>query len=100
MPKPTPRSLTALLIVFAGAIPLSAVIDNPVKLDSGMVSGINGTHPDVRVFKGLPFAEPPVGNLRWRAPKPRRALERRPQSRRIRSDLYAGRRPRRRSSRK
>ncbi len=70
MPKPTPRSLTALLIVFAGAIPLSAVIDNPVKLDSGMVSGVTGTDPGVRVFKGLPFAEPPVGNLRWRAPRP------------------------------
>jgi Carboxylesterase family len=35
-----------------------------------MVSGIVGTNPDVRVFRGIPFAAPPTGNLRWRAPQP------------------------------
>jgi len=35
-----------------------------------MVSGISGTDPGVRVFKGLPFAAPPVGDLRWREPRP------------------------------
>jgi para-nitrobenzyl esterase len=49
---------------------LYAAIDAPVPLDSGMISGIAGTNPDIRVFKGIPFAAPPMGSLRWRAPQP------------------------------
>src|SRR5580693_9170048 len=52
------------------AASLNAAIDAPVPLDSGMISGITGTNTDVRVFKGIPFAAPPIGNLRWRAPQP------------------------------
>jgi para-nitrobenzyl esterase len=51
-------------------IPLVAAIDAPVRLDSGTVSGTPGTNPAVRVFKGIPFAAAPEGNLRWRAPQP------------------------------
>jgi para-nitrobenzyl esterase len=46
-----------------------AAIDDPVHLDAGMVSGAPASG-DVRVFKGIPFAAPPTGDLRWRAPKP------------------------------
>jgi len=52
------------------AASLHAAIDAPVQLDSGMISGITGTNPEDRVFKGIPFAAPPMGNLRWRAPQP------------------------------
>ena len=39
-----------------------------VKINSGAISGIekNG----INIFKGIPFAAPPVGNLRWKAPQP------------------------------
>jgi para-nitrobenzyl esterase len=47
-----------------------AAIDDPVHVDSGMISGVATTSADVRVFKGVPFAAPPTGDLRWRAPKP------------------------------
>jgi para-nitrobenzyl esterase len=57
-------------LAFVLTMSLQAAIDTPVKLDSGMVSGITGTNPEVRVFKGIPFAAPPTGNLRWRAPQP------------------------------
>jgi para-nitrobenzyl esterase len=48
----------------------NAAIEDPVKLDAGMISGASTGSPDVRVFKGIPYAAPPVGDLRWRAPKP------------------------------
>jgi para-nitrobenzyl esterase len=35
-----------------------------VQLDSGLISGVDG------VFRGIPYAAPPVGNLRWREPQP------------------------------
>jgi len=45
-----------------------AAVNDPVKLDTGLISGVAG-HDEVRVFKGIPFAQPPVGGLRWRAPQ-------------------------------
>ncbi|HEX6894783.1 MAG TPA: carboxylesterase/lipase family protein [Bryobacteraceae bacterium] len=62
------RILRASLF-FAGLLPLCAAITDPVKTSNGQVSGIPGTDPAVKVYKGIPFAAPPVGDLRWRAPK-------------------------------
>jgi para-nitrobenzyl esterase len=62
------RTLRAITI-FAAILPLCAAITEPVKVDQGLVSGVAGASPEVRVFKGIPFAAPPVGDLRWRAPK-------------------------------
>ena len=45
-------------------------IRQPLKTRGGLVSGVAGKRPDITVFKGIPFAAPPVGNLRWAAPKP------------------------------
>src|SRR6202021_3898667 len=42
----------------------------PVRLRDGLVSGVAGNENGVRVFKGIPFAAPPVGDLRWREPQP------------------------------
>lgn len=39
-----------------------------VQVDGGMVRGTAVN--DLIVFKGIPFAQPPVGALRWRAPQP------------------------------
>jgi para-nitrobenzyl esterase len=60
-----------LLSFFTVAI-TSAWADFPqvVKLDSGPISGTAGQSAEVRVFKGIPYAAPPVGELRWRPPQP------------------------------
>lgn len=41
----------------------------------GAVRGIPSTDPRVTVFRGIPFAAPPVGENRWRAPQPCRPWE-------------------------
>src|SRR5882672_7028292 len=41
-----------------------------VKVDSGVLEAAAGTDPSVRVFKGVPFATPPVGDRRWKEPQP------------------------------
>ncbi len=64
------RSLFSVLFLFAAASLASAAITEPVKTDAGLVSGAAGNDAAVRVFKGIPFAAPPVGPLRWRAPQP------------------------------
>ena len=61
--------LTAILFTFAGSAVALAAIDQPVKLDSGLISGTTGKNADVRVFKGIPYAAPPVGDLRWKPPQ-------------------------------
>lgn len=60
--------IATTLLTFAAAA--AAAIDDPVKLDTGRISGTATGAPDVRVFKGIPYAAPPTGDLRWRAPKP------------------------------
>jgi len=39
-----------------------------VKIANGELEGVNES--GIKTFKGLPFAAPPVGNLRWREPQP------------------------------
>ena len=39
-----------------------------IKIDTGLITGTEDK--DIRVYKGIPYAAPPVGNLRWKAPQP------------------------------
>ena len=36
----------------------------------GAIEGIAAPEPEITVFRGIPFAAPPVGDLRWRPPQP------------------------------
>ena len=41
-----------------------------VNTNCGAVSGVqlDGKYAGITMFKGIPFAQPPVGDLRWKPP--------------------------------
>src|ERR1700678_1419745 len=55
---------------FLAIVVAQAMSAATVQLDSGLVSGASGTSAEVQVYKGIPYAAAPVGNLRWREPQP------------------------------
>ncbi len=46
----------------------AAQTPGPVKVEGGLVRG--ALEDGLAVYRGIPFAAPPVGDLRWRAPQP------------------------------
>ncbi|MBN1118182.1 MAG: carboxylesterase family protein [Bacteroidales bacterium] len=55
--------LTSCIIISCSTLPL-----DQVHVKQGIVQGT--LENNLRVFKGIPFAAPPVGDLRWKAPHP------------------------------
>lgn len=41
-----------------------------VQLKNGIIEGNYDTHSGIQTYFGVPFAKPPVGDLRWKAPQP------------------------------
>jgi para-nitrobenzyl esterase len=68
------KRLVMLVAVGAAMVavgtPMSAAIPDEVRIDTGFVKGAAASTPSVRMFKGIPYAAPPVGENRWRAPQP------------------------------
>lgn len=59
---------TVVLCLLTGTA-LSADADAPrAKVHSGVVEGVN--EDGITIFRGIPYAAPPIGELRWRAPQP------------------------------
>ena len=49
-----------------------APFSDPLKIDTGYISGtlIGDVDNPVRAYRGIPYAAPPVGDLRWKPPQP------------------------------
>lgn len=58
-----------LLLTFCHGV-LSSALEPGVSLANGQFIGVRNETSDLTIFYGIPFAAPPVGDLRWRAPEP------------------------------
>jgi para-nitrobenzyl esterase len=62
-------SIFFILATFCFSTTVFAANPLRVKIDSGELEGAFANNQQVRAFKGIPFAAPPVGDLRWKAPQ-------------------------------
>jgi para-nitrobenzyl esterase len=83
--KKSPKNISALLlasysliivsILMGLAVPAGSqsvsgnVPGDPVKIDSGLIAG-KLVSDNVKAYLGIPYAAPPVNDLRWREPQP------------------------------
>lgn len=60
-----------LLFLSLTALAFGCTKSNPVlTIEGGRIQGILTETPGVTAYKGIPYAAPPVGELRWKAPQP------------------------------
>jgi len=56
------------VLLIAASVPARSALDHPVRIETGSIQGV--TSGSVTSFKGIPYAAPPIGDVRWRAPQP------------------------------
>ena len=66
---------TILLLVLMATLSLPPRLSagsskEAVRVEQGLIVGSAGKNPEIRVYRGIPYAAPPVGQLRWKAPQP------------------------------
>ncbi len=62
------KSIVALVTIQIASFMTLTSAAAPVKVEGGLVEGT--VEEGLTVYKGIPFAAPPTGNLRWRPPQP------------------------------
>src|SRR5579872_156156 len=63
-------TLVSVGVSVAFGVSVFASVQEPVKVDGGLITGRPSWGWNVRAYRGIPFAAPPVGNLRWKPPQP------------------------------
>ena len=60
--------LLSFLIIKADAQQSDTINFPQVRITNGLLEGVDDS--GIKIFKGIPFAQPPVGDLRWKEPQP------------------------------
>ena len=81
--------LRASAFALAALLPLAAAVPEPVRIESGQISGIQDSIRKSAFSKAYPSPRPPVGNLRWRSPKAAPQMGWRPGGEQVRHKLHA-----------
>jgi para-nitrobenzyl esterase len=63
-------TLTIMSIMSTMALAGGAFSQDRVKISNGELEGVSDKSSGIRSFKGIPFGEPPLGDLRWKPPQP------------------------------
>lgn len=65
------KNLSLLMLAFMAIAFTSCKDSNPVlTVEGGRIQGVPTSTEGIIAYKGVPFAAPPVGDLRWKAPQP------------------------------
>ena len=63
------KKFVVLLLLVVSGLRGAAQWDR-VRVDGGVISGRADAAGELHIFQGVPFAAPPVGELRWKEPQP------------------------------
>uniref|UniRef100_UPI0040267890 carboxylesterase/lipase family protein n=1 Tax=Parabacteroides distasonis TaxID=823 RepID=UPI0040267890 len=67
----TKRTFKLLICACIASLSYCVTAQEPVlQITGGKVQGVKTTTEGVLLYKGIPFAAPPTGDLRWKAPQP------------------------------
>lgn len=74
------KAVMMLLLITQSAFTVEAATNESIKLATpvlkvtgGKISGCSGEDSRVLIYKGIPYAAPPIGDLRWKRPQPVKA---------------------------
>ena len=70
------KKLLTIVLTFCALMAAATVQGQPLlktHVETGDVEGV--LDESLAVYKAIPYAQPPVGNLRWKAPQPAKSWE-------------------------